>query len=182
MVKITTRSYLLYGAALGALIIILIALILNSSDNSLFLLGQNNNNKQQPNGKQGEEDDEYYPRGAVNSTSGEGKQVVEKYEKYLCGESSEKNTEFVQEYSIPVIACSQPVGIAVEDNNNNKIWIAATWVGYLVVFDPDLKRFVDFIEIPNWRTKGIFGSMVWGMEFDKKGNLWFTDQVNNAIW
>jgi hypothetical protein len=90
MVKITTRSYLLYGAALGALIIILIALILNSSDNSLFLLGQNNNNKQQPNGKQGEEDDEYYPRGAVNSTSGEGKQVVEKYEKYLCGESSEK--------------------------------------------------------------------------------------------
>ena len=92
-----------------------------------------------------------------------------------------KKIEFIQEYSIPVIACSEPVGIAVDDNNN-KIWIAATWVGYLVVFDPDLKRFVDFIEIPNWRTKGIFGSMVWGMEFDKKGNLWFTDQVNNAIW
>jgi virginiamycin B lyase len=92
-----------------------------------------------------------------------------------------KKIEFIQEYSIPVIACSEPVGIAVDDNNN-KIWIAATWVGYLVIFDPDLKRFVDFIEIPNWRTKGIFGSMVWGMEFDKKGNLWFTDQVNNAIW
>jgi virginiamycin B lyase len=91
-----------------------------------------------------------------------------------------KKIEFIQEYSIPVIACSQPVGIAVD--NNDKIWIAATWVGYLVVFDPDLKSFVDFIEIPNWRTKGIFGSMVWGMEFDKKGNLWFTDQVNNAIW
>ena len=181
MVKITTRSYLLYGAALGALIIILIALFLNSSDNSLFLLGQNNN-KQQSNGQEGE-DDEYYLRGAVNSTSGEGKQVVEKYEKHLCGGGtpSEKNPEFIQEYSIPVIACSQPVGIAVDDNND-KIWIAATWVGYLVVFDPDLKRFVDFIEIPNWRTKGIFGSMVWGMEFDKKGNLWFTDQVNNAIW
>ena len=181
MVKITTRSYLLYGAALGALIIILIALFLNSSDNSLFLLGQNNN-KQQSNGQEGE-DDEYYLRGAVNSTSREGKQVVEKYEKHLCGGGtpSEKNPEFIQEYSIPVIACSQPVGIAVDDNND-KIWIAATWVGYLVVFDPDLKRFVDFIEIPNWRTKGIFGSMVWGMEFDKKGNLWFTDQVNNAIW
>ncbi len=24
--------------------------------------------------------------------------------------------------------------------------------------------------------------MVWGMEFDNSGNLWFTDQVNNAIW
>jgi virginiamycin B lyase len=176
MVKITTRSYLLYGAALGALIIILITLILNSSDNSLFLFGQNSKN-QQPN-EQGGEDD-YYLRGAVNSTSEEGKQVFEKYEKHLCGESSEK-IEFIQEYSIPVIACSQPVGIAVD--NNDKIWIAATWVGYLVVFDPDLKSFVDFIEIPNWRTKGIFGSMVWGMEFDKKGDLWFTDQVNNAIW
>src|ERR687898_2691600 len=99
MVKITTRSYLLYGAALGALIIILIAIILNSSDNSLFLLGQNNNNKQQPNGQEGE-DDEYYLRGAVNSTSGEGKQVVEKYEKHLCGGGtpSEKNPEFIQEY------------------------------------------------------------------------------------
>jgi sugar lactone lactonase YvrE len=74
---------------------------------------------------------------------------------------------FIQEYSIPVIACSQPVGIAVDDNND-KIWIAATWVGYLVVFDPDLKRFIDFIEIPNWRTKGIFNSMVWGMELIKK--------------
>jgi virginiamycin B lyase len=184
MVKITTRSYLLYGAALGALIIILITLFLNPSDNSLFLFGQKNKN-QQPNEQEGggkeEDNHHYFLRGAVNSTSGEGKQVLEKYEKYLCGESSEKNTEFIQEYSIPVIACSQPVGIAVDDNNN-KIWIAATWVGYLVVFDPDLKRFVDFIEIPNWRTKGIFGSMVWGMEFDKKGNLWFTDQVNNAIW
>jgi hypothetical protein len=106
----------LYLAIAGALIIILIALFLNSSDNSLFLLG-------------GEEDNDYYLRGAVNSTSGEGKQVLEKYEKHLCGESSEKNTEFIQEYTIPVIDCSQPVGIAVEDNNNNKIWIAATWVG-----------------------------------------------------
>jgi virginiamycin B lyase len=152
---------------------------LNPNNNSLFLLGEN---KQQSNEQGEEEDNDYYLRGAVNSTSGEGKQVLEKYEKHLCGGTPfEKNTEFIQEYSIPVIACSQPVGIAVDDSNN-KIWIAATWVGYLVVFDPDLKRFVDFIEIPNWRTKGIFGSMVWGMEFDKKGNLWFTDQVNNAIW
>jgi virginiamycin B lyase len=179
MVKITTRSYLLYGAALGALIIILITLFLNPSDNSLFLFGQNNKNQQS--NEQGGGEDDYYLRGAVNSTSGEGKQVLEKYEKHLCGGTPfEKNTEFIQEYSIPVIACSQPVGITID--NNDKIWIAATWVGYLVVFDPDLKSFVDFIEIPNWRTKGIFGSMVWGMEFDKKGNLWFTDQVNNAIW
>jgi virginiamycin B lyase len=55
-------------------------------------------------------------------------------------------------------------------------------MGYLVIFDPKSRSFTDFIEIPNWKTKGDFGSMVWDMEFDKKGDLWFTDQVNNAIW
>jgi hypothetical protein len=38
--------------------------------------------------------------------------------------------------------------------------------GYLFIFDPDLKSFTNFIKIPNWKTKGIFGSMVWAMEFD----------------
>jgi virginiamycin B lyase len=55
-------------------------------------------------------------------------------------------------------------------------------MGYLVIFDPNSQSFSDFIEIPNWKTKGEFGSMVWDMKFDKKGDLWFTDQVNNAIW
>jgi virginiamycin B lyase len=85
----------------------------------------------------------------------------------------------MEEHYIP-LTCSQPVGITVD--SDNKIWFVATWSGYLVVFDPDLRQFVDFIEIPNWKTKGTFGSMVWGMEFDMEGNLWFTDQVNDAIW
>jgi virginiamycin B lyase len=182
--KTTTRPYLLYVAVAAALIPTLVIIFLNSSNNNnsllFFLPGENKQQQQSSEQREEEEDDDYYLRGAVNSSSGEGKQVQEKYVKHLCGESSEKNTEFIQEYSIPVIICSQPVGIAVD--NNDKVWIAATWVGYLVVFDPDLNRFVDFIGIPNWKTKGIFGSMVWGMEFDKKGDLWFTDQVNNAIW
>jgi hypothetical protein len=55
---------------------------LNPNNNSLFLLGEN---KQQSNEQGEEEDNDYYLRGAVNSTSGEGKQVLEKYEKHLCG-------------------------------------------------------------------------------------------------
>jgi hypothetical protein len=74
------------------------------------------------------------------------------------------------------ISCSQPVGITVqqqENNNNNssnsssnntanpqKIWIAATWIGYLVVFDPEQQHFSEFIEIPNWKTKGILWNPV----------------------
>jgi virginiamycin B lyase len=138
--------------------------------------------------------DDYSLRGAISNTSG-GKQVLEKYQTHLCGASFEKRTDFIQEYTLP-FTCSQPVGITVQQQQNSsnsgnndtttanaqKIWIAATWVGYLVVFDPEQQRFSEFIKIPNWKTKGIFGSMVWDMEFDKNGDLWFTDQVNNAIW
>ncbi|MGZ5548730.1 MAG: Vgb family protein, partial [Nitrososphaeraceae archaeon] len=97
----------------------------------------------------------------------------------MCGSSFEKISDYIVEYSVPY-PCSQPVGIAIDKNDS--AWIAATWMGHLIVFDPKKNYFSKFIEIPNWKTKGIFGSMVWGMDFDKFGNLWFTDQVNNAIW
>lgn len=113
---------------------------------------------------------------AVNSDE---KKIFEQNKIYLCSTTFEKSTEFIKEYSIP-IDFTQPVGIAID--HKDKIWIVATWIGYLVVFDPILKGFVDFIKIPNWKTNGIFGSMVWGMDFDKNGNLWFTDEVHNAIW
>ncbi|MGH9964656.1 MAG: virginiamycin B lyase family protein [Nitrososphaeraceae archaeon] len=127
-------------------------------------------------------DKDYYLRGgaALNETAyAEGKQLSVKNERYLCGTPFASSTQYIEEYYIP-LTCSQPVGITVD--RNDKIWFVATWSGYLVVFDPDLRQFVDFIEIPNWKTKGTFGSMVWSMEFDKEGNLWFTDQVNDAIW
>lgn len=118
-------------------------------------------------------------RGAVDVNSS-GKQISGENRRYLCGSSLlAKNTEFIQEYQIP-FNCAQPVGIAVD--SQDKVWIAATWTGYLLVFDPVSESFTDFIEIPDWKTRGEFGSMVWGMEFDKSGNLWFADQNNNAIW
>jgi virginiamycin B lyase len=127
-------------------------------------------------------DKDYYLRGSatVNETAYvEGKQLSVKNERYLCGTPFASSTKYMEEYYIP-LTCSQPVGITVD--SNDKIWFVATWSGYLVVFDADLQQFIDFIEIPNWKTKGTFGSMVWSMEFDKEGDLWLTDQVNNAIW
>jgi virginiamycin B lyase len=122
--------------------------------------------------------DNYYQRGSIDETS-EGKKITSKDRKYTCGTSIEKRNEFITEYTIPA-PCTQPVGIAID--SHNKVWIGATWIGYLVVFDPKSNTFTEFIKIPNWSTKGTFGSFIWGMEFDKLGNLWFTDQVNNAIW
>lgn len=131
---------------------------------------------------QGQNKEDYYLRGSTtlnNTAYEEGKQLPVKNERYLCGTPFASSTEYIQEYYIP-LTCSQPVGITVD--SSNRIWFVATWSGYLVVFDPELQQFVDFVEIPNWKTKGTFGSMVWSMEFDKEGNLWFTDQVNDAIW
>ena len=53
-------------------------------------------------------------RGAVDVDS-EGKQISEENKRYLCGSSLlAKNTEFIQEYQIP-LNCAQPVvGIAVD--------------------------------------------------------------------
>ena len=123
-------------------------------------------------------EDDYYLRGSIDEIS-EGKKVSSNTKEYVCGASTEKRNQFIKEYTIP-ISCTQPIGIAVDDTN--KIWIGTTWIGYLIVFDPKSQAFTDFVKIPNWLTKGVFGSFIWGMEFDKQGRLWFTDPVNNAIW
>lgn len=122
--------------------------------------------------------DEYFLRGAISDTS-VGKQIGEENKAFLCGTSFDNNNRFIAEFSIP-FPCSQPVGIAVDANDN--VWVAATWSGYLMVFDPASQSFTRYIEIPDWKTRGTFGSMVWGMEFDSEGDLWFTDPINNAVW
>jgi virginiamycin B lyase len=198
-VAIGTKNLLYIVIPALAVSVFLILFFLGSSNDSNTLtkgedrdsdasLSQKMSNTQ-PKGQNDVDDDDYYLRGAVSSTS-EGKQVQKKNQIHLCGGSFEKRTDFIREYTFPFL-CSQPVGITVQQQqevngsnteNNQKIWIAATWMGYLVIFDPNSQSFSDFIKIPNWKTKGEFGSMVWDMEFDKKGDLWFTDQVNNAIW
>lgn len=164
-----------YGifASLGSAIMIPVILFANINDTFSSLPANATDRQDQLT------DDEYLLRGAINANSS-GKQVLEQSKRYLCGSSFvPKNTEYIQEYQIPFI-CAQPVGIAVDAQD--KVWIAATWPGDLLVFDPASKSFVKFIQIPNWKTRGELGSMVWGMKFDKNGDLWFADQLNNAVW
>jgi virginiamycin B lyase len=185
------RKYGLFiavGAAALLVPMILFAVIGNADRNSLFFLplspsdeneGNNLREQQQQQMEEEEQQVDTFLRGAVDANS-EGKQVSEKLRTHLCGLSPiPKNTEFIQEFQIP-FSCAQPVGIAVD--SQGQVWVAATWTGHLLVFDPVSETFAKVIEIPDWKTKGGFGSMVWGMEFDKSGNLWFSDQVNNAIW
>jgi virginiamycin B lyase len=172
------RKYGLFVAVGSAILIpmILFGVIGNNDRNALLPLSDSEKNQ---GGTTRQMDNDTFLRGAVDANS-EGKQISEKNKRHLCGSSLlAKNTEFIQEYQIP-FACTQPVGIAVD--GQEKVWVAATWTGHLLVFDPTSESFIKFIQIPDWKTKFEFGSMVWGMEFDKNGNLWFADQVNNAIW
>jgi virginiamycin B lyase len=106
-------------------------------------------------------------------------QVVEKNKQRVCGNNKSGSTYYITEYVIP-ISCSQPVGLAVDKNNN--LWIAADWSGDLLVFNTSSNTFAKTIPIPNWHSVGLFGSMIWDMKFDNNGNLWFTDEKSNSIW
>jgi virginiamycin B lyase len=181
------RKYGLFvavGAAALLVPMILSAVMGNEDRNSLFLPfssrdGNGGNNLREQQMEEKEQNDDMFLRGAVDANS-EGKQISEKLRRHLCGSSIlPENMEFIQEFQIP-FSCAQPVGLATD--RQGKVWVASTWTGHLLVFDPASERFVKTIHIPDWKTKSDFGSMVWGMEFDKSGNLWFSDQVNNAIW
>ena len=172
-------KYGLLVAIISAIVVPIIFFGIIGNNDGKFFLPMLNNANQKGSTQQVDEDDERFLRGAVDANS-EGKQISEENRGYLCGSSLlAKSTEFIQEYQIPFV-CAQPVGIAID--NQDKVWIAATWTGHLLVFDPVSKSFAEFIKIPDWKAKFQFGSMVWGMEFDKNGDLWFSDQVNNAIW
>ena len=106
-------------------------------------------------------------------------QAVQKDKQHVCGDNIKGSTFYITEYVIP-ISCSQPVGLTVDKDNN--IWIAASWAGYLLVFNPLSNTFVKSIKLPNWNSTDLFGSMIWDMKFDRNGNLWFTDERSNSIW
>lgn len=121
--------------------------------------------------------DSYFQRGAASDATA-GKQIADDGKRYLCGATFAKSNQYIKEYDVPY-PCTQPVAIAA--GNDGRIWTISTWTGHIMIFNPASDSFTDFIEIPDWKTKGTFGSMAWSMEFDSAGDLWFTDQVNNAV-
>ena len=106
--------------------------------------------------------------------------MSEEDKKRFCGNNSLNSNFYVNEFVIP-IQCSQPVGLAVDEDNN--IWIASGKLGSLLVFNTKTLEFDKIIKIPNYpEQKRIIGSMVWDMKFDRNGDLWFTDELSNSIW
>ncbi|MDF0681293.1 MAG: hypothetical protein P0116_10040 [Candidatus Nitrosocosmicus sp.] len=106
--------------------------------------------------------------------------MSEEDKKRFCGNDEVNSNLYVSEFILPV-PCSQPVGLAVDKDNN--VWVASGKLGSLLVFNTTTLEFDKIIEIPNWPEQTrIMGSMIWNMKFDKNGDLWFTDELSNSIW
>jgi virginiamycin B lyase len=106
--------------------------------------------------------------------------MSEEDKKRFCGTEPVNSNLYVNEFIIPV-QCSQPVGLAVDKDNN--VWVASGKLGSLIVFNTKTLEFDKVIKIPNWlEQKRIMGSMIWNLKFDRNGDLWFTDELSNSIW
>jgi virginiamycin B lyase len=155
-----TKSILIVGS-IGVLILIVAYVSLLSSNNS-------------PSNSR-------YPSASLVANSKQ--EAIKKYQLLFCGTNSKTNAnQYVQEYKLPQ-NCEMPLAVYAEGNGSN-VWYVSTKNGALGVFNSTLGNFQKERLIPVWKSRAepIESSQVWDMKSDKKGDLWFTDEKQNAIW
>jgi virginiamycin B lyase len=109
--------------------------------------------------------------------------AVDQYQKQFCGLKAMPNSNgYITEYKLPV-TCEMPLGILV-DNQAGKIWYVSTKQGTLGSYNLATKNFDKELTIPIWQARNnpTDNSQVWSVKADKKGDIWFTDEKQNAIW
>jgi virginiamycin B lyase len=117
----------------------------------------------------------------INSVDESRKSSIEKFQNTFCGLNTEVNSnEFISEYRLPK-TCEMPLGIAVDDG---KIWYVSTENGTLGAYNTQKNNFAKEVPIPVWKSRlnHLDFSQVWALKPDGKGNIWFTDEKQNAIW
>ena len=139
--------------------------------------------------QEGREDDDDY------------NEALETFQKEFCGVDANPNSnEYITEYVLPH-TCEMPLGIAADDDDNgvddndnnndhtNKVWYVSTKKGLLGSYNIEEDKFDKEHLIPNWKVResprGF--SQVWEIEVDSRrrgegGDVWFTDEQQNAIW
>jgi len=108
---------------------------------------------------------------------------LEQYQKQFCGLNSiQHSNNYITEYKLPA-ACEMPLGILV-DNQAGKVWYVSTKQGTVGSYDLATHKFDKELNIPIWKVRSIptDNSQVWSVKEDKSGDIWFTDEKQNAIW
>jgi len=109
--------------------------------------------------------------------------AIDQYQKQFCGLNSiAHSNNYLTEYKLPS-GCEMPLGILVDDQLA-KVWYVSTKHGTLGSYDLATHKFDKEVTIPVWNVRNIpiDNSQVWSVKEDKSGNIWFTDEKQNAIW
>ncbi|HZA06645.1 MAG TPA: hypothetical protein VE619_02985, partial [Nitrososphaeraceae archaeon] len=117
----------------------------------------------------------------INSIEESRKASIEKFQTTFCGLNTEVNSnEFISEYKLPK-TCEMPLGIAVDDG---KVWYISTENGILGFYNIRQNSFAREAPVPVWKSRQnqLDFSQVWALKPDGKGNIWFTDEKQNAVW
>ncbi|HYZ50470.1 MAG TPA: hypothetical protein VE593_06260, partial [Nitrososphaeraceae archaeon] len=117
----------------------------------------------------------------LNGLEESRKASIEKFQNTFCGLNTELNSnEFITEYKLPA-TCEMPLGIVVTDG---KVWYVSTENGALGAYDIQQNSFAREVPIPIWKSRlnRLDFSQVWAVKPDGKGNIWFTDEKQNAVW
>lgn len=107
-------------------------------------------------------------------------QAILQFQMQFCGMNSTQNSNsFVTEHLLPQ-KCEMPLGILAE---NDSVWYISTKLGHLGKLNTVDKNIQSF-SIPVWdsRSRPTDISQTWDIKSDSKGNIWFTDEKQNAIW
>jgi virginiamycin B lyase len=109
--------------------------------------------------------------------------ALEQYQKQFCGLNPIPHSSiYITEYKLPT-TCEIPLGILV-DGQVGKVWYVSTKHGTVGSYDLVTHKFDRELTIPKWNVRNIptDNSQVWSIKADRSGNIWFTDEKQNAIW
>src|SRR5262249_34537096 len=116
-----------------------------------------------------------------NQTNNE---LIKKLQQEFCGfEAKPHSNTYVREYVLPQ-NCEMPLGIAV-DSDAKKVWYVSTKKGVLGSYNLKENKFDQEHIIPEWKAREDPSSFsqAWDVKVDpKSGDVWFTDEKENAIW
>ena len=107
-------------------------------------------------------------------------QAILQFQMQFCGTNSTQNSNsFITEYLLPK-KCEVPLGILAD---NDSIWYVSTKLGNLGKLNTIDNSTLEY-PAPVWdsRSRPTDISLAWDMKSDSNGNIWFTDEKQNAIW